>query len=182
MDSEPVRLKLREARYFLSRLATASKRDEFYFNANAFLTACRSVIYVASHQFGWHELKGPQQKLVPPHQVAGRKAFDAWLNSNSAVKAVLAHELVEERHDVVHRSGQAGFTYSPKPIGGVAIEAGSIFEPALMLKRGKIGLPLEDDNAFLYVDAAGTQHDAVKLCQDYFGLVLAAYEAISTYR
>jgi len=173
----PLLLKLRETELNLDRLSGTVRRREFYANVNAFLASARSILYVARHQFGWEELRAPDRSALSSSEELDRKRFDAWYKSASTVHSILAHPLVEERHEVIHRKGQAGFSYAPKPVGGLALEEGDAFRPTLFIRRARshigrtIGLALEDNNTFYYQTPDGQKHDAVSFCRKFFQLL-----------
>lgn len=171
MSQDVVVAKLDEARVHLRRLGEVKKAREFYATANALLTAARSVLYVAQHQFGWKER--PRQRQFNQAQMQERKQFDNWFVSSSAVQAVLAHPLAADRHEVIHRSGQAGFVHVPKPGGGgMAVSHGTPFKQShWFTRRGIGGLPLRDDNYFYYVEASGQKVDALPYAEGFFALV-----------
>ncbi|MFN2397220.1 MAG: hypothetical protein ABR543_01040 [Gemmatimonadaceae bacterium] len=174
--SEAVREKFREVRFQLERLATTDRAKEFYPTLNAFLEAASSVLYVADHQFG---LRGVKKSLIDRASRAERRGYDDWAAEEPTLMAVRNHPLTEERHEVVHRSGQAGFGYTPKPLGGLAVTDGGPFKTALFTTRGGVGLPLVDQNTFFYEDQHGNRRDAVEVCREYLGLVEAAFVQIS---
>jgi hypothetical protein len=169
--ADPVRTKLREAKYHLERLAEIDKMKEFYPTVNAFLSAARSVLYLARHELGWKDRHAPQRVGIKPNEVSERQRFDQWCDSCPEAMAVLAHPLAEDRHAVIHRSGQAGFLHIPKSPSGLAISEGNAHGPGLVVRSGRAGLPLEDANVFRYRDAAGQEHDAVAYCRKYLNLV-----------
>lgn len=144
---------------------------------NAFLSSARSVLYVARHQFGWSELRDADQQALSKAEEDPRKRFDRWYALSRTVRAVLNHPLTDERHAAVHRKGQAGFFYVPKPIGGLALEEGDAFRIAPFFSRAwhhaakAIGLPLEDDNLFFYQTPDGKKIDAVTICREYLALI-----------
>ena len=173
MSQEVVVAKLNETRVHLRRLAEVKKAQELYATANAFLTAARSVLYVAQHQFGWKER--PRHGTINPNQEQERKLFDLWYPSSPVVQAVLAHPLASDRHEVIHRSGQAGFVHVPKPGGGgIAVSHGTPFKQSRWFtRRGIGGLPLHDDNYFYYLSASGQKVDALPYAEGFFLLVEA---------
>lgn len=166
-----VAAKFREALVHFERLPTIERAAEFYATANAFVTSARSVLYVAQHQFGWRERpkgNGPLGSLEEKE----RKNFDAWFTVSPVVRAILSHPLSEDRHDIIHRSGQGGFVHVPKPRGGMAVDHGTPFKQSFWWGLiGLAGLPLEDDNLFFYLNGAGHKHDAVPYCSAYLDLV-----------
>jgi hypothetical protein len=169
--SDPVRTKLREAKFHLDRLAKTDAMEEFYPTVNAFLAAARSVLYVARHELGWKDRLPAQRVGLNPAQISERKRFDRWFDSCAAAKAVLDHPLTDERHAVVHRGGQAGFFHVPKPHFGLAISEGNAHGPGLVIRNGRMSLPLEDINGFWYGDPAGPNHDAIAYCREYLQLI-----------
>lgn len=113
-----------------------------------------------------------------PGQVAQRRRFDAWYDTAPEVKAVLAHPLAGERHEVVHRSGQAGFRHTPKPSMGLAVGSGDAERPARVIRAGRLSLPIADENVFHYVDATGRAHEARAYCEQYLELITAFFVAV----
>jgi hypothetical protein len=175
---DAVRMKFREASDWLAKLSQTDRMSDFYPTANAFLSAARSVLYVAGHELGLKERR--DQAAFSASQLADRDRFDTWFAASAEARAVLAHPLTNERHVAIHRSGQAGFSHVPKPIGGLAIGEGSAFRHAGFLRGGRFSLPLEDKNSFFYVDEAGRQHDAVQYCAEYLALVDAFFRVIQS--
>ena len=171
----PIRAKLREAQMNLERLQDLTRSDEFYAAVNAFLSAAYSVLYIAEHQLGLPNTKKARAAL-PPNDRAVRERFDKWFQSSPSALAVKSHALGQDRHVVIHRTGQAGFVHLPRPIGGLAVEHGTPFRPAIFRSGKRIGLPLEDDNEFFYVDGAGKQHEAIPYCQAYLALIQLFFE------
>lgn len=171
MPDDPILTKFREARFQLERLAGIEKMKEFYPTVNAFLSAARSVLYVARHEMGWRERLPVHRTGFTLSQETERRRFDAWFDSSAEAKAVLDHPLAEERRKVIHRSGQAGFFHVPKPLGGLAITEGNAYGPGLVVRGGRATLPLEDMNVFWYEDPHGTKHEAVAYCKQYFQLI-----------
>ena len=169
--SDPVRTKLGEATFHLERLAKTEAMKEFYPTVNAFLAAARSVLYVARHELGWKERLAAQRVALSPAQISERQRFDQWFDSCAAAKAVLDHRLTDERHAVVHRSGQAGFFHVPKPCFGLAIAEGNAHGPGRVIRNRRMSLPLEDVNTFWYGDPSGTKYDAVTYCREYLQLI-----------
>lgn len=175
---DAVRLKFREARYWLERLAEVERMRDFYPIVNAFLTSARSVLYVARHELGLEDRRDRTGFNAP--QRAERSRFDAWFASSVEARAVLDHPLCEERHVAIHRRGQAGFSHVPKPIGGLAVGEGTAFGQARFVRGGRFSLPLMDRNEFFYVDDAGHRHSAVVYCTAYLQIVEAFFRAIQT--
>ena len=171
VSHDVVATKFREARVHLRRLGDVKRVEEFYATANALVTSARSVLYVAQHQFGWKER--PRQQAFNSTQEQERKLFDKWFESCAVAQAVLAHPLAADRHEVIHRSGQAGFVHVPKPGGGgMAVNHGTPFKQAhWFTRRGLGGLPLQDDNVFYYLDASGTKYDAVPYAEAFLATV-----------
>jgi hypothetical protein len=168
-------LKLNEAKFHLRHMGNLRAMHEFYAAANAFVTAVRSVLYVAQHQFGWKER--PRSATYTQGQEIERKAFDAWFMAAHSVQAVLTHPLADDRHQVIHRSGQAGFVHVPKPgMGGMAVSHGTPFKQShWFTRRGIGGLPPQDDNAFYYLESNGTKVDAIAFAQGFLSLVEAFF-------
>lgn len=181
MINDPVAAKLAEARLNLKQLSDISEALPFYAAMNAFLTASRSVLYVAQYQLGWKERKKTQQ--YKPLEEEGRKKFDEWHKKCPITKAILDHPLTLDRNHVIHHSGQAGFIHIPRPIGGgIAADHGSPFSQALWVtRRGLGGLPLEDDNCFYYLDDAGAKIDAVTYVTAYFAIIEKFVESLGKY-
>jgi hypothetical protein len=177
VQMDTTREKFREARLNFERLRELTRSDEFYAAVNAFLSAAYSVLYIAEHQFGLPRSKKAQAAL-PPNDRAERQRFDQWFKSSQHVSAVKSHPLGEDRHVVIHRVGQAGFVHLPKPIGGLAVEHGTPFRPAIFLNGNGVGLPLEDDNSFLYIDSAGKQHEAIPYCEAYLALIQRFFQEL----
>lgn len=174
---DATREKFREARLNLERLRELTRSDEFYAAANAFLSAAYSVLYIAQYQLGLPKSRKAQAAL-PPNDRAERQRFDQWFKTSPRVSAVTSHPLGQDRHVVIHRAGQAGFVHVPKPIGGLALEHGTAFRPAIFRSGRRVGLPLEDDNFFFYIDGAGKQHEAIPYCEAYLALVQAFFEEL----
>ena len=173
-----LRIKRREARHHLDRLGKVKPAAELYATANAFVTAARSVLYIAQYQFGFADPARHGAESFVPTEAAERKRFDVWFKNCPEVKAVLQHELSVDRNDITHRTGQAGFIHIPKPGGGMAVSHGTAFEQAPWItRRGLGGLPLEDVNYFYYLDNREQRHEAVPYCENYLVLI---DEVIST--
>jgi hypothetical protein len=169
---EAIRVKYREAEFHLRRLASLGAMEEFYATVNAFMTAARSVLYVARYQFGLEERLASQKAGLSPEETVDRRAFDSWYSLSQLVQTILNHPLTEERREVVHRSGQAGFIHVAKPLMGLAVSEGSPFKPSpFRTKRGMMPFPILDQNAFFHVDAAGNRVDAVPFCENYLSLL-----------
>jgi hypothetical protein len=66
---DPIREKLREARFNLRKLEEIEKMEEFYPTLNAFLSAARSILYVASGELGWCTRK----KIIELDSLPNRK-------------------------------------------------------------------------------------------------------------
>lgn len=171
MTFEPVRLKLNEAHFHLKHMEKLKAMHEFYAAANAFVTAARSTLYVAQHQFGWKER--PKSATFTSAQEIERKAFDSWFSTAPCVGAVLDHRLADDRHEVIHRSGQAGFVHVPKPkLGGMAVSHGTPFKQShWWTRRGLGGLPVSDDNYFYYLEPNGSRVDAIPFAQGFLALI-----------
>jgi hypothetical protein len=181
ITTDPVRVKFREAIVHFGNLSKIDGMEQFYATLNAFLTAGRGVLYIARHELGWQERRKEHRKGFTPQQMAERQKFDTWYESAPEIKAVLAHPLAEERHNVTHRDGQAGFVHIPKPIGGLAVSEGTPFRQAPFIRTGRggrFGLPLEDKNNFFYVKADGSKVDAVPYCKKYLDLLENAFLTI----
>jgi hypothetical protein len=71
---------------------------------------------------------------------------------------------------VIHRGGQADFSHFSKSFGGSSITDGNALGPSIVLRGGRMSLPLEDSNIFFYKDANGTNHGAIQYCKQYFEL------------
>ncbi len=164
---DPIVQKLKEARFHLSKLEDLVSMDEFYPNANAFLTAAHSVLLVARHELGWTDRKSEQQLGFTDQQILDRKSFDSWYKNSDGAKCLNAHPLFSDRDVVIHRTGQAGFMHTSISFGGVAIEPGNAFAPSLVWRKGRISLPLEDKNLFFYVDRTGSKFLASEYCKAY---------------
>lgn len=171
MTCEAVRLKLNEASFHLKHMEKLKAMHEFYAAANAFVIAARSTLYVAQHQLGWKER--PKSITFSPDQEVERKAFDLWFSSTPSVRAVLAHRLADDRREVIHRSGQAGFVHVPKPkLGGMAVGHGTPFKQSYWFaRRGLSSLPVSDDNYFYYLETNGTKVDAIPFSNTLFVLI-----------
>jgi hypothetical protein len=169
--SDSVRTKFGEVHFHLERLAKSKAMKEFYPSVNAFLAAARSVLYVACHELGWKERRPAQRVGFNSAQISVRQRFDQWFDSSATVKAVLVHPLTDERHVVVHRGGQAGFFHVPKPHFGLAISEGNAHGPGLVVRKGRMSLPLEDVNTFWYRDRSGSKHEAIAYCRAYLELI-----------
>lgn len=162
--------KLVEARRKLLRVAAIERVPEFYDALNDFLTAARSVDFVLCFQFGFKDLKlsaeGRAIESALSHAATTeRKSFDSWAQKEG--KVAREHVLKAERDQSIHRSGQASVHYYPKPYSGVAIEAGTPFRSALVTRRGRTGLPLENDMRFFYTLPDGTESEAPPLCEGF---------------
>ena len=81
---------------------------------------------------------------------------------------------------MIHRGGQAGFSHTPLPIGGLAVTDGDAHGPGLVSRAGRITLPLEDANHFFYTDPFGLTQDAVACCENYLSLVESFHRALQT--
>ena len=112
MRMSRVERKLRYATYELRKLSEATTSEDLFATMDAFLSQARSVLYVLEYQFGWKGLKGRDKKRLAA-QRAERERFDQWFKA--AAKEVLAHPLVIERHEVVHRSGSPRFGHGSTP-------------------------------------------------------------------
>jgi hypothetical protein len=123
--SDPIISKLGEAQKLLKELEKLDSIKEFQPKLNAFLAAARSVLYIAGYQYGLEHRKGNQIVGLSAQDKFERQKFDSWCKNSKTYTDVLAHTLTEERNEVMHRSGQAGFYYIPKPIYGLAVEAGT---------------------------------------------------------
>lgn len=164
-----VTTKFREAHANLERLRTIERAEEFYFAVNAFITAARSVLYVAQFHHGWRERD--KTKHYSTNDERDRQKFDTWFDVSAEKAAVLAHPLSADRNHVIHHDGQAGFVHIPKPVGGLALDHGTPFRHAPFRSSRGAGLPLVDENVFCYLDASGTMHDALPYCEAYLDLV-----------
>jgi hypothetical protein len=130
--TDAVRTKLRETTFHLAKLTGIDSMREFYPTLNAFLSAARSVLYVARLELGWADRRSAQRAGFTPAQQSERERFDAWYASSPEAQAVETHPLTEERHCVIHRGGQAGFFHTPSPIGGLAATDGNAHGPGLV--------------------------------------------------
>lgn len=165
-----VEMKLAEARRKLFRLAEIHRVPDFYDALNDFLTTARAIESVLAYQFGLKDLgRSPEGRAIKsalsPVQFAERQSFDDWLETEG--KAVRDHLLKDERDGALHRSGQAAVYYWPKPSSGLGVEPGTPFQHGLVIRRGGVGLPLENDMEFFWQLPNGTEGDAVTTCGDF---------------
>jgi hypothetical protein len=170
-STEAVREKFEEARYHLKKLGAIDGPKDFYPTVNSFLSAGRSVAMVLRYQFGMKDgpLKNdPVLVGMTPDQEAERKRFDSWAAASPELAAVEKHFFAEERHELVHRSGQTeGFVYNPPPGGGLAIEPGTAFGPVWPLPITTEG------STFLYRFPDGSERPALDVCREYLEALLA---------
>jgi len=172
---DKVEQKLEEARFHLAKLRDISSTRSFYPTVNAFLAASRGALSVLSYQFGTRELlASPKGKKLlaslSPAQRSERDRFDVWMKTAGA--AALKHPLKDERDEAIHRSGQPGFLYYPKPGPGMTMHPGNAFTPArVAYGKGRVGLPLTDRNTFVYVSPDGSQEEAGSYCQTWLSMI-----------
>lgn len=169
---EPIILiitKFEEAERHLDRVSSASDLDDFYDFINTFLPTAHAVLNLIAFHFGWSQLKKKEKAAITDaQQQIDRRRFDKWAVSNISYQAILDHPLTNERHEIIHKSGQSTFIYYPQQGRGLAIEPGTRFTAARMTR----GLPLTTEGSkFMYRLSDGREVNAIEICRQYLDLI-----------
>lgn len=169
---DAVEAKLAEAERALARLAVASAKRDLYDLANAFLVAARSVVYVARHELGWEDRRSVERATIGAADQEDRKKFDRWCSIEPTYRSIINHRLSEARSVAVHRAGQAPFSYV-STMGEHTLVPGTAFRHSVVLRAGRLSLPLEDGFCLVLEQPDGSTQDGVQACTEYLELVRA---------
>ena len=159
MNLERIEKKLREARFFLSRMAEHEKRafgdkEPFDFYLSAFVSAARSVDYRLRHE----------QKAIYP---GWRETWDSCTLTTDQQE--LVKHLIDDRNVEVHESGSART---------IVEESISVMGDSYEDASGRLEVfappgtpPAQINKPAYYFQIGETDRKAVDACREYLGLL-----------